>query len=807
MNRLTLELSLKPFRDLSDRGIESVVREILRQWQVLVRQAGEVSILLWTADGSEILDYKGRPDEEIEWGRYIGLANPHETYPADPDKKSVVSCTHLYTEAPAKITYADLKRIVGILHKTGTEVSGKPVTVGATFDPGPEFAKSPFKYQRHPEIAAGATIGKGSWVSCGGTLHADPEPYAEFPQGIPEGTSVGTFLGRQSRRFLSDMGFDYLWLSNGFGFALNAWSVTGEIFDGRKFHPEHVQNSRDAILGFWRDFRNECPGFRIETRGGNFSAAMDMASGGCPIREIYEGGFDMVAPPNSPWAAMDGDYGLEIVGYLSRLATLPPNGQITYRYYLNDPWFLNSPWLDGYGREPHDIYMPLALARLDAAGEVTPVSNVAFLSIDNSLGELLEQCPVEVTPHLQEALRHRPDEPGLVTWIYPFSEYHEKTFGPHPDLEEVFFGDWFMRGAVNHGFPLGSVISSDNFLAAWKSNPKTFKHSILLAPVPAADSELERALLSVLNEGFQVLLYGSLAQAGTKLREALNLRCVEPLEGRFEMRSTLAADRLDAGTLPSQFLHQAHLSGGGIDTVPLVPGRKNWRELAVGRQDNQERTCAVVSQFSGGGKLGWLRGTFCADVTDAKLPVPHPEVEWLHTERWLRLMLAEFGYSFQIEKPSAEIRDPLFLAATSRNGFYLSGYQPSTLAKWRLRFPDGAPLLVGCDARLEDGHAIYQMPRAWHRECRCFVRQASPGVVSCAGQGSGEVGIRRRLMIKGLLDAAVRFYPEPDTDLSRLRFAPNPAWPFTAPSIPFESIEDGRSFEVSHITGSLLISW
>jgi hypothetical protein len=807
INRLILEVSLKPFRDLSPAGIDAVLYEIMRQWQVLIREAEEISFLLWAADGSEILDYKGRSGDEIEWARYIGLANPHETYPADPDKKTTVSRTHLYTENPARITYADLKRIVEMLHKTAAELSGKPVMVGATFDPGPEFAKSPFKYHRHPEIAAGATIGKGSWVSCGASFHADPEPYAGFPNGIAEGTTVGTFLGGQSRHFLADMGFDYLWFSNGFGYSLNAWSVTGELFDGKRFYPEHTQKNREAILGFWRDFRKECPDFRIETRGSNFSAAMDMASGGCSIQEIYQGEFNMVAPPNSPWAAMDGDYGLEIVGYLSRLAALPANKQITYRYYLNDPWFLNSPWLEGYGREPHDIYMPLALARLDAAGEVTPVSNISFLTIDDSRGQLLEQCPIEVTPHLQEALRHRPDEPGLVTWIYPFSEYHDLVFGARPDLGEVFFGDWFMRGAVNHGFPLNSIISTDNFLSAWKTNASVFRRSILLSPVPADGSELERILLAACHEGFQVLLYGSVKRAGDRLREALNLRCVDPLEGNFEMRSALAGDRLDTGALPSHFLHQTVLSGGGIDTAAMVPARENWRELAAAVQNDQERSYAVLSQFPGGGRLGWLRGSFCADVTGAKLPAPHDETVRLHAERWLRLMLAKFGYSFQVEKPSAEIRDPLFVTATSRNGYFLSGFQPSTLAQWRLRFPDGAPLLTGCDAWLEDGHALYQMPRAWHRECRCFVRQEAPGAVSCAIQGSGELGIRRRLMIKGLQNAAVRFCPEPDTDPARLYFTPNPEWPFASAYHAFETVEGGRAFEISGITGNLLISW
>jgi len=61
----------------------------------------------------------------------------------------------------------------------------------------------------------------------------------------------------------------------------------------------------------------------------------------------YNGGFDFLPPPNSPWAALSRDFCLEIVGYLSRTACLPGNSYL-FRYYINDPWWGNSPWLDAY---------------------------------------------------------------------------------------------------------------------------------------------------------------------------------------------------------------------------------------------------------------------------------------------------------------------------------------------------------------------------------------------------------------------------------------------------------------------------
>lgn len=45
MKRLILELCLKPFYDLSPDGVKTTLREILRRWQILIRQVKEISIL------------------------------------------------------------------------------------------------------------------------------------------------------------------------------------------------------------------------------------------------------------------------------------------------------------------------------------------------------------------------------------------------------------------------------------------------------------------------------------------------------------------------------------------------------------------------------------------------------------------------------------------------------------------------------------------------------------------------------------------------------------------------------------------
>ena len=87
-----------------------------------------------------------------------------------------------------------------------------------------------------------------------------------------------------------------------------------------------------------------------------------------PLRDIFRKVPNLQPPPNSPWAALNGDFGLELVGWLSHIAELPGDSY-PFRFYIHDPWFINSPWLDRYGRYPHDLYLPFALTRVEQRGE------------------------------------------------------------------------------------------------------------------------------------------------------------------------------------------------------------------------------------------------------------------------------------------------------------------------------------------------------------------------------------------------------------------------------------------------------
>lgn len=805
--RVVLEMSLKPYRKLDDATLRAVAVCAFEQWRPLVRRAESVAVLLWIADGSEILEYRGRKDDEIEWARYLGMAHPaDEPLHWDPARQSLHSKPQLYMADPPRITYGDLARIVASLKEVGRQVTGRPVYVGATFDPGPEFARSPFKYERHKEIAQGDTAGKGRWVSCAAVLHADDRPYAGFPQGIPDGTSLGTFLGKQTAHFARDLGFDYLWLSNGFGFSLTAWSTKGILFDGQRFDTEKAESARQSILGFWRDFRRACD-LPLETRGTNLATGNDLATAATPLADIYAGDFNMVAPPNSPWGALDGDFGLEIVGYLSRIVELPRNGQFPFRFYTHDPWWLNSPWFDRYGRSPHDIYLPLAVARVDAEGQVSRPSHVALLTIDDSFGFMPEQCPIEVIPHIVRGLENYSDAPGLMTWIYPFSENHRRVFEQGRSAE-AFFGDWFLRGALNDGLPLNSVVSTENFLAVRRNRPTIFAETILLAPVPDAGSVLETELIAAVREGARVLLYGPLAHAGPAILAALGLKRAEPIEGTLTLEHRLTADSFGPDTVPDRIEHNSVVSAGGVEAVvdPDYKAAADDEVCATVRQGGQSRAYAVCRTL-GGGRMAWVRGSFSATVTNARLPVPHDPRKLFLSERLLRWLLPRLGVVVHIDKPSITARSPMVLAARCRNGYYVSGYGPSTVVEIGLRWPLGAPVFVGHDGVMRGGTMFYRLPRAWHHEVRILLEQQAEGEISCIERYSGQVGVRRRLHLRGLNDATVHFLTETGTDPSKVTFAVNNTAITNTKFHPVTIEDDGRRVVGRGITGELVVSW
>ena len=94
---VNIEMSLKPFKKTDDEYIRKVCRNMFEQWRPLLKNRETVSVMLWTADGSEILDYAGNMEDEFEWSCYIGTANnPLISDEDDPDR-SLHERKHYYS--------------------------------------------------------------------------------------------------------------------------------------------------------------------------------------------------------------------------------------------------------------------------------------------------------------------------------------------------------------------------------------------------------------------------------------------------------------------------------------------------------------------------------------------------------------------------------------------------------------------------------------------------------------------------------------------------------------------------------------
>ena len=298
---VTLEVSLKPFKQTDGAYIRSVCRQMFTQWQALLKDRREISVLLWAADGSEILDYAGRLEDTFEWCRFLGVANLPLIREGEHPSIASTARRQNYMENAPVMTYAILKQIVDTFKEEGHRAfPGSTVRVGATFDIGPEFAISDFKYRRHNEICCGEKLGQLGFIDATAKLRADDRYYAAYPHGIPEGEPFGRFLGMQANRFLKDLGFDYLWLSNGLGYSADPWQKTGKIFDGEKYYPEKLALTKERVFAFWKLFRQACPDIPLETRGTNNSVGIDFASDAVPLYDIYTAGLGSLLPPTPP---------------------------------------------------------------------------------------------------------------------------------------------------------------------------------------------------------------------------------------------------------------------------------------------------------------------------------------------------------------------------------------------------------------------------------------------------------------------------------------------------------------------------
>ena len=336
---------------------------------------------------------------------------------------------------------------------------------------------------------------------------------------------------------------------------------------------------------------------------------------------------------------------------MTRICELP-NEKFPFRYYIHDPWWINSPWYDRYDGSPCDIYLPMAISRINAEGRVESANTMNILSIDNSYGDMPDNCVNEPLPHLLKAEKNSADSPAPLVWVYPMREY--TTSDDANLLKEMNLGDNYICDAINDGFPLCSVVSTDNFLG---HGCGLYRDSILISPVPVSPAVLDKLML-VAKEGIKVMMYGTKAKLDT----------MKEFEGLV---------KFDVEQSPSK----------------------------------------------------------------------------------IREALSPLGYHIEFSKKEESVKPPTMAISRKNNAFIFSVYNSNTTTAVKFRFPLGAPILIGCEAEMENGKSLYRFSRGEQRECRIFVEQAD-GFVSCREAPPVNARYRRAIRINGLKDATVRLFPE-----------------------------------------------
>jgi hypothetical protein len=769
VKRVTLETTLKPFaRGLDD---DAVAEEVFTQWAGIVAEADSVSILVWTGDGSEILEWADDLDASFEWARYVGFSNP-EQFGLEPNGPT---SARPFRDGTGPLTYRRLRDIVGCLRAAALRRVPE-VTIGTIFDPGPEFVPSSFKFERHPEMSESpldlgdAPVRSHYHVTCSWSrLHADSVKYAAFPDGIPEGLSFGTFLGRQTAAFFPAVGFDYLWLSNGFGFSFHPWSYRGINFDGHRFGLVDAAAAAEFVLSFWTDFAAVCD-VPLEARGTNFPIGVELAKDLTPLRSVYREGYLRMPAPNSPWGALNRNFGVELAGAMSRAASAPGNG-FPFRFYVNDPWFWQNPWRDCYGREPYDIYMPLSTAALRGDGSLERASVIEVLTVDTEYGILDGRAAGEVVPHLLSALDTSPDRPGLVCWVYPFDEMFDMVEADPGRAASAFFQDWFVAQAITSGAPINSVVSSGDLATILATEPGLLEGTVLLACASTIGEALAASLSEHVLAGGQVLYYGEPQDEAT--RRLLGLGSAAPLLGE----GVLTVDRgLDAlyrpGDWGSVLMSDACSAGGagdiaGADSTVIASVR-------IGAEDRAFAVTRSAPEWSGG-RASWIRGALPIDehgTSDLPQRLPH---QYVDAAGLVRPILEDFGIVLRHARTPESVvfhdhtiyrenaRPVQFTASRADNALWLSGYEQDTTVSLALALPEGVPLPVGETAALGAGVGIYQLSSSFRREVRVYIQQEADGLVACKeGHPISTpqlARVRRALSVSPVVDARLEVHP------------------------------------------------
>ena len=407
-----------------------------------------------------------------------------------------------------------------------------------------------------------------------------------------------------------------------------------------------------------------------------------------------------------------------------------------------------------------------------------------------------DQVPCEVIPYLQDARRTAPDQAGPLVWLYPFDEYHDLVYAGER-LEEVFAGDYLIRGAINCGLPLNTVISTGNFLSAPEA---VFQDRILVAPTavtvnPQVTAKLEAFLAS----GGRVLFYGP--ARGEAVERLLGVVPAEPLDGEFDVVGF------------GRVKHLARYSGGALDRefAPGSPAETMFRYECGGQ--SRPAVSRVAKPEWNGGSIVWVRGSNSFSMEkNCHFSTAFDRNVFERSEAMLVRALAQFGYAIEFDRADATTPEPRLTLRFCDNSLRLSGFGTDTTVVEHFRFPDGAPVFTGSDTLVRNGFAAYPAERAVNRECRFFVAMQE-GRLRCREEISLMPGVKRRISLGGLSAARVVFRPEAG-HVASVRFSrggyAGVKRTLLEPSAFEARLETdgfGPKYILENISGDLLVSW
>ncbi|OGO79990.1 MAG: hypothetical protein A2Y21_09680 [Clostridiales bacterium GWC2_40_7] len=325
------------------------------------------------------------------------------------------------------------------------------------------------------------------------------------------------------------------------------------------------------------------------------------------------------------------------------------------------------------------------------------------------------------------------------------------------------------------------------------------------------DSEWEDALICWVKKGNKVVIYVSVKNSGSRLMDMLNLSRTEPVEGILDLELNLDTDALNETVWPKKVLHRELMSEGGIDTVVNDKNDAAVKVLAAVCKESSKRDVAVYRSCPewNGGAVVWLRGTNSNGYYKGSfLLIPDDAIIYFPMESLMRLALSEFGYDIRYYKEGPNIKNPVTMIHRSNGAFFFSGYVPDTTVKMKFRMPLGAPILIGNETKLDNGHSVYHMPRAWHAECRVFVEQEENSILTCREICPVSYEMRRRIQIRGLMNATVRIFPQKGYE-EKTEVLLNSTYPYFVGQKLDWGLKDtpwGKVIETKDVTGQLTVS-